>query len=102
MKKIILVFVWVGILTYSLPANTVFSRKADLVTPKNAGRIYEIGSKGFIIIEGKRGDKMTEKLSPRVVIFSGKSFIYSDLYRKSIASDAPSSTYEIDLLKYEF
>ncbi len=102
MKKIVIIFIIVGILTHLVPADSVFSKKADLLMAKNSGRVYEIGSNGFIIVEGKRGLKTGEKLAPRVVLFKSKSFASNGLEQRSISSNAASATYEIDILKYEF
>ncbi len=102
MKKILMTFIFGVMLAQGLWAASTFSKKADLLTVKSTGRVYEIGSEGFIIFESKRNVKMGEKLAPRVVLFQSKSFVSSDLSLKSISSSAPSSTYEIDILKYQF
>ncbi len=102
MKKILTTFILGVMLSQGLWSASTFSKKADLLTTKSSGRVYEIGSEGFIIFESKRNIKIGEKQAPRVVLFKSKSFISSDFGLKSISSSAPSSTYEIDILKYEF
>ncbi len=61
-----------------------------------------MGSRGFVVIEGKRSGKIGEKLSPRVVVLSRKPLVARDSECKVNLNPASTHVYEIDLLKFEF
>jgi hypothetical protein len=102
MKKFVFILFAVVLLAGSVTAATSFAQKADPLTPKNSGRVYEIGSRGFVIIEGKRSGKIGEKLAPRVVALSRKPLSTKESGLKVNIHPATSKVIEVDLLKFEF